>query len=434
MSDSIVEVIVEKKGQPESRFELKHGIAHAGRSDDNEVVLPDMGVSRRHVRLRVEKDRVHAEDLGSGNGTYFRGTRIQQVELNDGAQLYIDPFTLSFRFLGDAVAPRRSSRGVARPARLVTRSGIKLDPSYPLKPEGTSLGRSNLRDIILHDAASSRLQAEILVKEDSWWIKDESSANGTWLNGERVTLNRLRTGDRIQIGGTELVFEEEGAPGAAAQPSAPAAAPARTLPPPTVSTTTTTTTPPPSAARPARPAPGALTGATVVFEPGPAPAPVTAQVNVPIAPVPVPVPVAAPPAPRPVAAPRPPTQRSSGLRGLLLLALVGFGLFCVLISGVLIWLALHPESFSELGLPGQEPPASVARVTSPEVAQALREGKAQLDQGKTIEALGHFYEARKKDPENVEAGRLVYLSGEILLFDSLEDALKARAAAPAPKR
>lgn len=345
MSDAIVEVIVERKGQPESRFELRHGIAHAGRSDDNDVVLPDMGVSRRHVRLRVEKDRIHAEDLGSGNGTYFRGTRIQQIEIKDGAQLYIDPFTLSFRFLGDAVAPRRSTRGAARPARLVTRSGLKLDPTYPLKPEGVTLGRSNLRDVILHDAASSRLQAEILVKDDSWWIKDDSSANGTWLNGERVTLNRLRTGDRIQVGGTEFVFEEEGVAPPPAPPAVAAPAPARTQPPaparaqPPAPVSTATTVPPPAGQRPTRPPPGALTGATIVFEPGPSPAPVAA----PITPVPAPAPAAISPS---ATAAAPPVRSGAGIGGLIVLALLGFGMFCVLISGVLIWLALHPELFS----------------------------------------------------------------------------------------
>jgi pSer/pThr/pTyr-binding forkhead associated (FHA) protein len=42
-------------------------------------------------------------------------------------------------------------------------------------------------------------------------VEDLASANGTFVNEERVKLRRvLKTGDRLRIGSTEFVFSEAG--------------------------------------------------------------------------------------------------------------------------------------------------------------------------------------------------------------------------------
>ena len=58
-----------RSGHPERRVSLDLGVSHFGRADDNDVVLSDIGVSRRHARVVVRQDGVFVEDLGSGNGT-----------------------------------------------------------------------------------------------------------------------------------------------------------------------------------------------------------------------------------------------------------------------------------------------------------------------------------------------------------------------------
>ena len=48
-----------------------------GRADDNDLVLPELEISRHHARLyRTEQGRFELEDLGSSNGTYVNGQRI----------------------------------------------------------------------------------------------------------------------------------------------------------------------------------------------------------------------------------------------------------------------------------------------------------------------------------------------------------------------
>ncbi|HVX97407.1 MAG TPA: FHA domain-containing protein [Polyangia bacterium] len=65
-----------------------------GRSPDANVRLRDDGVSREHAELRVAGGRVTVKDLGSTNGTFVNGMRIEDRELRDGDQLTVGEATL----------------------------------------------------------------------------------------------------------------------------------------------------------------------------------------------------------------------------------------------------------------------------------------------------------------------------------------------------
>ena len=79
----------------------------------------------------------------------------------------------------------------------------------PLQGPAVSIGRASDCSIPIKDRYLSRKHAEILAGEGNTWIlKDLGSANGTYLNGSRVERDeQLKTGDRIRLGDTEIVFE-----------------------------------------------------------------------------------------------------------------------------------------------------------------------------------------------------------------------------------
>jgi hypothetical protein len=67
------------------------------------------------------------------------------------------------------------------------------------------LGRASSCDFTLpDDDAISRTHAEIAVRAGLCLIRDLDSCNGTWLNGRSVRRARLRRGDVLQVGETEL--------------------------------------------------------------------------------------------------------------------------------------------------------------------------------------------------------------------------------------
>jgi phosphoserine phosphatase RsbU/P len=81
----------------------------------------------------------------------------------------------------------------------------------PLQGAAVSIGRASDCSIPIKDRYLSRKHAEIIAVGNAWMLKDLGSANGTYLNGTRVERDEpLRTGDRIRLGDTEIVFETSG--------------------------------------------------------------------------------------------------------------------------------------------------------------------------------------------------------------------------------
>jgi len=73
-----------------------------------------------------------------------------------------------------------------------------------------SLGRANDCTVPIRDRYLSRKHAEIIFSSGAWLVRDLGSVNGTMLNGSRLTEPvRLRPGDRIGLGDSEVVFEAE---------------------------------------------------------------------------------------------------------------------------------------------------------------------------------------------------------------------------------
>lgn len=70
-----------------------------GRAVDNQVVLVDDRVSRRHATIHSQGDQEFlVVDLGSRNGTFLNGRRVNQpTRLQNGDKLQVGPFTLVFR-------------------------------------------------------------------------------------------------------------------------------------------------------------------------------------------------------------------------------------------------------------------------------------------------------------------------------------------------
>ena len=71
------------------------------------------------------------------------------------------------------------------------------------------IGRSKDCDIQVPDPNVSRRHAEIRQEGAAYWIVDLDSTNGMEVNGRRQKRAKLRQGDRIVLGSTELVFRRD---------------------------------------------------------------------------------------------------------------------------------------------------------------------------------------------------------------------------------
>ena len=112
------------------RLELRPGALVIGRSTGCQLVLDDALVSRRHAQLVLTDQEVRLEDLGSANGVYVNGERVNQVRvLSPGDRIVVGQQELAFR------AGTRQ-REVYERARFtaVTLSGV--DPDKVVDPFG----------------------------------------------------------------------------------------------------------------------------------------------------------------------------------------------------------------------------------------------------------------------------------------------------------
>ncbi|WP_165423380.1 FHA domain-containing protein [Ktedonosporobacter rubrisoli] len=101
---------------------------------------------------------------------------------------------------------------IERPARFIlhSESGEVLQEFLLDKPEIT-IGRAPSSDILLSkDKLTSRRHATLYYENGQYLLRDERSANGTFINGQQVeemVPRPLQDGDKIGIGEHELVFK-----------------------------------------------------------------------------------------------------------------------------------------------------------------------------------------------------------------------------------
>jgi len=92
----MLQVLYETDGRPQV-FNLAKDEATIGRSNDNDIVLNDFSVSRRHATLRKENGAWVIHDNQSTNGVRIKEKLVQSARVGDGDQAVVGTFVLRFR-------------------------------------------------------------------------------------------------------------------------------------------------------------------------------------------------------------------------------------------------------------------------------------------------------------------------------------------------
>lgn len=217
-----------------TRHPLPEGDTSIGRDPGNTVALADPMVTRRHAVVSVDRGIAHVRDLGSSNGSWVNGVRLDGPrQLQDGDTLEIgqtrfvfhvrpataaEPLAAATRIL-DVASLRAPAAAPDRARSTLTIAGGQQDGErFPLQP-GTELtiGRDAGNAIALRDAQASRRHAAVTVgAAGDATLRDLGSSNGTLVNSTRIDTPRLlRDGDRITVGATVLLYEVGNTRGAA---------------------------------------------------------------------------------------------------------------------------------------------------------------------------------------------------------------------------
>ncbi|WP_437737974.1 sigma 54-interacting transcriptional regulator [Sorangium sp. So ce1335] len=85
---------------------LTEGVAVVvGRDPTADVAIPERSLSRRHARFTFQRGDVLVEDLGSTNGTFLSGERVERGILKPGDEVVLGEITASLRVIASAELP-----------------------------------------------------------------------------------------------------------------------------------------------------------------------------------------------------------------------------------------------------------------------------------------------------------------------------------------
>jgi hypothetical protein len=179
------------------RSELQEYLSEHARREDYAVLSPprvlmetdaDLDVGEFGIATRmVHPDRRRGEgepvaDLEAGATMIYKPQTAQPTQAVSAEELGVEPELVTLSWNGD---------------------------SLQVKQPRIVIGRSRDCDVQLADANVSRRHAELRQEGASYWIVDLGSTNGIEVNGKRVKRAKLRSGDTVTLGSTEVTFSRE---------------------------------------------------------------------------------------------------------------------------------------------------------------------------------------------------------------------------------
>lgn len=165
-----------------------------GRAEDNDIILTSHLVSRHHGRIALIGGKWFIEDMGSTNGLIYNNANIRRKEIGDGDFIRID----------DGVET------VTNGVLFVFSSAVSANKWYTLPIGGmqtVTIGRDARCSITLPHISVSKCHATIQREGDHYYITDNGSANGLFINGVRTRgKTQLHEKDVITITNSKLIF------------------------------------------------------------------------------------------------------------------------------------------------------------------------------------------------------------------------------------
>jgi len=179
-----------------------------GRGRDNQVVVSAPNVAEQHLEILVDRDNLTLVNLVPDSQVMVNG------KPSANKQLLVAGDTISLADIElEIIDPKQDlpAKTAQKPdqqtsPRIPKATGWALKANhsalqnrvFPLKLNNT-IGRSSECDICVAAAHLSRRHADLTIVEGVLFVKDLGSANGTYLNGKRITEARIKRGDELRF-------------------------------------------------------------------------------------------------------------------------------------------------------------------------------------------------------------------------------------------
>ncbi|WP_375739090.1 FHA domain-containing protein [Pseudomonas boanensis] len=172
-----------------------------GQDSRNSLVLTEADVSPFHAEIRQDHGQYYLSDCGSPGGTYVNGERVgARFQLRSDDRVRIGGLEL---LLVDPAKVRPKTEAVARWFLQVIK-GEHEGQKYHVTGSMT-FGRSVKCELVFSDLELSRRHCEFFLKDDVLEVKDLASANGVFVNQQKVSTAVLQPGDQVRMGSVTLL-------------------------------------------------------------------------------------------------------------------------------------------------------------------------------------------------------------------------------------
>ncbi|MGH1372554.1 MAG: FHA domain-containing protein [Cellvibrionaceae bacterium] len=187
----------DKRQEPIWVIEKRYTI---GSAVDNHLVVTDQSMSPLHARLLTQDNALYLKDNNSEQGCYVNEQRVTEKQILPGDTIrlgkiefeILDPReSISQQALADDAIPPKWS--------LVADSSWLSGQEYQIPVHTSTVGRGSQCDIVIPGTHLSRQHAQLTIKGNLLHVRDLASANGTYINDERVTEGIARPGDRLRM-------------------------------------------------------------------------------------------------------------------------------------------------------------------------------------------------------------------------------------------
>ncbi|MNZ59742.1 Glycogen accumulation regulator GarA [compost metagenome] len=171
-----------------------------GQDRRNQLVVSDPGVGAVHAEIRQQDGHYYLSECDGG--TLVNGERISGAyPLRPGDELRLGSLEL---LLLEPDKPQPRPDATVR-WFLQVQSGEALGRKFHVQPGSMSFGRSNKCELCFGDPELSRRHCEFFLKDDVLEVKDLASANGVYVNREKIDTAVLRPGDEVRMGSVSLL-------------------------------------------------------------------------------------------------------------------------------------------------------------------------------------------------------------------------------------
>lgn len=178
------------RGEPETFVKLSVATVTLGRDESNDLVIASPSVSDFHAEITTDAQQPGIIDLLSKTGTFVNEHRITgKVALQAWDVIRLGSVELE---VTDPNGHRPHDWA------LKAESDLLASQFYTLQGE-TVVGRDPACDLTIDSSLLSRRHAKLIIEEEHLRVIDLDSANGTYVNGIKISETNAHPGDEIRF-------------------------------------------------------------------------------------------------------------------------------------------------------------------------------------------------------------------------------------------